>query len=154
MASRLNHVSVSARDLDESADFYAEVVGAKPIASPQFGVEVRWLALGDTQLHLFVRDDAPPPVHHFAVEVDDLEPAYAAAERRDAFDRTTFGNHLIELPGEIVQLYVRDPVGNLMEINFAGASRLSAALRAELKPLGELYPQSDENLSARLFVGG
>src|SRR5689334_16005774 len=97
--NRINHVSVNATDLDASTAFYAEVVGAEPILSPNFGNEVRWLALGDTQLHLFHRESHHSSRHHFAVEVDDLEAAYRAAERRDAFERETFRNHLIELPG-------------------------------------------------------
>ena len=38
MSSRINHVSVDARDLRESVDFYVELVGAEPIPSPNFGV--------------------------------------------------------------------------------------------------------------------
>ena len=154
MSNRINHVSVHARDLQESTDFYAELAGATPIATPNFGGEVRWLGLGDTQLHLFRRDLEPSSRHHFAIAVDDIEAAYRAAERRGALDRTTYRNHLIELPGDIVQLYVRDPAGNLVELNAVGASALPEDLRAQMKPLRELYPQSDENLSARLYVGG
>ena len=148
----INHVSVNARDLQESADFYAELLAAVPIASPNFGVPVAWLALGDTQLHLFERDLQPTSHHHFAVTVDDLEPAYRAADRRGAFDRTAFGNHLVELPGDVVQLYVRDPAGNLVEIDAPGVARLPEDLRAQVKGLWDLHPQTDENMSARVFV--
>src|SRR5919106_3324645 len=148
----INHVSVNARDLRESADFYVELLGAERIASPNFGVPVAWLALGDTQLHLFERDLQPTSHHHFAVTVDDLEPAYRAAARRGAFDRTAFGNHLVELPGDVVQLYVRDPAGNLVEIDAPGVARLPEDLRAQVKSLWDLHPQTDENMSARVFV--
>ena len=83
--------------------------------------------------------------------MDDLEPVYRAAERRDAFDREAFGNHLVELPGDLVQLYVRDPAGNLVEIDHEGAG-LPDDLRAQIKPLWEFNPQDDEQMSARLFV--
>jgi len=78
---------------------------------------------------------------------------YRAAERRDAFDRKAFGNHLVELPGDLVQLYVRDPSGNLVEIDHVGVDRLPEDLRSQLLRLEDVNPQSDENLSARLFVG-
>jgi hypothetical protein len=110
------------------------------------------VALGNTQLHLFERDVRPTSHHHFAVTVDDREPPFRAAERRDAFDRTAFGNHLVELPGDVVQLYVRDPAGNLVEIDASGAARLPADLRVQLKGLWELRPQTDGNMGARLFV--
>ena len=50
MSPRINHVSINARDLQESVDFYVELVGAEPIPTPNFGLPVQWLALGRTQL--------------------------------------------------------------------------------------------------------
>ncbi len=150
--AQINHVSVNALNLRESVDFYVELVGAEPIPTPNFGLPVQWMALGETQLHLFERPLTPTTHHHFAVKVDDLEPAYRAADRRGAFDRTAFGNHLVLLPGDIVQLYVRDPSGNLVEIDQPGADRLPDDLRAQLKTLWDFNPQSDENMRGRLFV--
>ena len=152
MSSRINHVSINARHLQESVDFYVDLLGAEPIPTPNFGLPVQWLALGRTQLHLFERDVQPPSHHHLGITVDDLEPVYRAAERRGAFDRDAFGNHLVELPGDVVQLYVRDPVGNLVELDQAGLDRLPDHLRAELKALWDLNPQSDQNMRGRLFV--
>jgi catechol 2,3-dioxygenase-like lactoylglutathione lyase family enzyme len=152
MTPSINHVSVSARDLRASVDFYVELLGGKRIPSPNFGVPVQWLALGRTQLHLFERDLQPTSHHHFAVTVEDLEPIYRAAERRDAFERDAFGNHLVELPGNVVQLYLRDPGGNLVEIDQYGVERLPGDLRAVLKGIWDITPQDDENMQGRLFV--
>jgi catechol 2,3-dioxygenase-like lactoylglutathione lyase family enzyme len=152
VSSRINHVSINARDLQESVDFYVDLLGAEPIPTPNFGLPVQWLALGRTQLHLFERDVQPPSHHHLGITVDDLEPVYRAAERRGAFDGEAFGNHLVELPGDVVQLYVRDPAGNLVELDQAGAGRLPDDLRSELKAVWDLNPQSDENMRSRLFV--
>lgn len=152
MSNRINHVSISARNLQESVDFYVDLLGAEPIPTPNFGLPVQWLALGRTQLHLFERDVPPPSHHHLGITVDDLEPVHRAAERRGAFDRQAFGHHLVELPGDVVQLYVRDPAGNLVEFDHAGAGRLPDDIRAELKGLWELNPQSDEQMRGRLYV--
>lgn len=152
MENRLNHVSVNARDLQQSVDFYVELLGAVPIPTPNFGIPVQWLALGRTQLHLFERDLQPTSHHHFAITVEDLEPIYRAAERHGAFDRDAFGNHLVELPGDIVQLYLRDPAGNLLELDQPGVERLPDDLRAQLKGLWDFNPQSDENMRGRLFL--
>jgi catechol 2,3-dioxygenase-like lactoylglutathione lyase family enzyme len=149
---RINHVSINARDLQESVRFYAELLGAEPIATPNFGLPVQWMALGTTQLHLFEKDLQPTSHHHLGISVDDLEPVYRAAERWDAFDDRAFGNRLVELPGDVVQLYVRDPAGNLVEIDQAGADRLPEDLRGRLKGLWDFNPQTDEHRSARLFV--
>jgi catechol 2,3-dioxygenase-like lactoylglutathione lyase family enzyme len=150
--NRLNHVSVNARDLQESIDFYVELLGAVPIPTPNFGIPVQWLALGRTQLHLFERELQPTSHHHFAITVEDLEPIYRTAERHGAFDRDAFGNHLVELPGDIVQLYLRDPAGNLLELDQPGVERLPGDLRAQLKGLWDFNPQSDENMRGRLFL--
>jgi catechol 2,3-dioxygenase-like lactoylglutathione lyase family enzyme len=150
--ARVNHVSINARDLAESVDFYVELLGAELIPTPNFGLPVQWLALGRTQLHLFEKDLEPTSHHHLGITVDDLEPVYRVAERRGAFDYDAFGNHLVELPGDLVQLYLRDPAGNLVEIDQDGVDRLPDDLRAQLKGLWDFNPQTDENMSARLYV--
>jgi catechol 2,3-dioxygenase-like lactoylglutathione lyase family enzyme len=143
VSPQINHVSINALDLQESVDFYVDLLGAEPIPTPNFGIPVQWLALGDTQLHLFERDLTPTSHHHLGITVDDVEPVYRAAERRDAFDDTAFRNRLVLLPGDVVQLYVRDPAGNLVELDHHGADRLPDDLRERLIPLWELNPQSD-----------
>jgi catechol 2,3-dioxygenase-like lactoylglutathione lyase family enzyme len=152
MEPQINHVSINARVLHESVAFYIDLLEAEPIPTPNFGLPVQWLALGRTQLHLFERDLQPTSHHHLGITVEDLERPYAVAAARDAFDRTAFGNHLVELPGDTVQLYVRDPAGNLVELDMSGADRLSPALRAELTGLWDFHPQSEDNLRGRLFV--
>lgn len=152
MSARINHVSVNARDLEESVAFYVELLGAELIPTPNFGLPVQWLALGRTQLHLFERDLEPTSHHHFGITVDDLEPVYRAAERRGALDDQSFRNHLVELPGDVVQLYLRDPAGNLVEIDQHGAERLPGDIRDKLRGLWEFNPQSEEQMHGRLFV--
>ena len=154
MSTRINHVSVNALNLRQSVDFYVELLAAEPIPTPNFGVPVQWLALGRTQLHLYEKDLQPTSLHHFAVTVDDLEPPYRVAERLNAFDRQAFGNHLVELPGNVVQLYLRDPANNLVEINQYDVDRLPADLRAALRGIWDINPQDDENMRGRLFVPG
>jgi catechol 2,3-dioxygenase-like lactoylglutathione lyase family enzyme len=149
---RINHVSLHAHDLEESVRFYVELLDAVPLDTPNFGVPVQWLALGDTQLHIFRRDAQPQSHHHFGVTVEDLEPVYRRAEAMGAFERSSYRNHIVELPGDVAQTYVRDPAGNLMEIDTPGASRLPESIRSQMKRLQDLDPQSEQNLRGRLFV--
>lgn len=150
--AQVNHVSVNAKHLAESVDFYVELLGAEPIATPNFGIPVQWLALGDTQLHLFERDIEPTSHHHLGITIEDIQHCYDVVARHDAFDGKAFGNHLVELPGDVVQLYLRDPAGNLVELDFKGVDRLPAALAAELKGLWDFNPQDDEQMRGRLSV--
>jgi catechol 2,3-dioxygenase-like lactoylglutathione lyase family enzyme len=151
-AIALNHVSVAARELEESLRFYEDVFGVERIATPNFGLPVQWLRVGAMQLHLFERPERGPAHHHFALTVDDFEATYAKAAERDAFDGSAFGHHLYELPGDCVQLYLRDPAGNLVEVDAPGASALPAPLRSELRRLADVMPQSPDNLAARLYL--
>lgn len=153
-ASRINHVSVNARVLADSVAFYVDIFGAEPVATPNFGVPVQWMRIGASQLHLFEAAAEPHSHHHFAVTVEDLEPVFRRAEARDAFDYVAFGNHLVELPGDLCQTYLRDPAGNLVEIDTPGASRLPEALRSQLKRLEDMRPQTAENLAGRLDLDG
>jgi len=152
VSARINHVSINARVLQESVDFYVDLLAAEPITTPNFGIPVQWLALGRTQLHLFEKDLQPTSHHHLGITVDDVEPVYRAAERRGAFDDQAFGNRLVELPGDVVQLYLRDPAGNLVELDHHGVDRLPDDLRARLRGLWDFNPQDDEHMQARLFV--
>jgi catechol 2,3-dioxygenase-like lactoylglutathione lyase family enzyme len=150
--TRINHVSINARNLPESIDFYVDLLGAEPIPTPNFGLPVQWLALGRTQLHLFERDIEPTSHHHLGITVGDLEAVYRVAERRQCFEYEAFGNHLVLLPGDLVQLYIRDPAGNLVELDQAGVDRLPDDMRAQLKSLSDFHPQTEQNLRGRLYV--
>ena len=152
-AVRINHVSVNARDLAQSVDFYVRLLGAVPIPTLDFGFPVQWLELGDTQLHLFERDLEPTSHHHFAVWVDDVAPVYRAAAELGAFDDVAFGHHLYVLPGDVAQLYIRDPGGNLVEIDAAAASTLPDDVRAHMRTFAERFAQDDEQMGARFFLG-
>ena len=75
------------------------------------------------------------------------------ASSKDSTDDTaTSTSSGIELPGDVVQMYVRDPAGNLVEIDHHGVDRLPAELRSRLRALWDLHPQSEEQMRGRLFV--
>ena len=50
-----------------------------------------------------------------------------------------------------VQFYLRDPGGNLIEINGPVGDYTTDDI-PELRPLEELYPQGPENAGARLYL--
>jgi catechol 2,3-dioxygenase-like lactoylglutathione lyase family enzyme len=148
----INHVSIGAKDLDESARFYSEVFGAEKIETPNFGYPVQWLRIGDVQLHLFKRDAEAPTYHHFAIAVDDFDAVFRATREWKLHDRDTQGHHLFELPSGQVQLYIRDPGGNLVEVNWADARTLSDEIRGEMVRHADRHPQGESNLKATLYL--
>ena len=135
-ATGFTHVSIGARDLEESVRFYTDFFGMDEVPSPEFSGPVRWLRVGGLQLHLF-QDEGPAPArHHFALDVDDFEEAYR--EAREAGVQVASGNYstVRELPGGEVQMYINDPSGNLVEINSRDASALDGAVVGETRKIG------------------
>jgi len=148
-----NHVSISANDLEESTLFYIEVFGAAAIPTPNFDAPTQWLRLGDLQLHLFQRSGVSAPTyHHIAFAVDDFEAVFRIAQKRGILDHTTFGTHLREIPGNTVQMYIRDPAGNAVEVNGPDATGLDSSIRREMTRLADTFPQSAENLKGILYL--
>jgi catechol 2,3-dioxygenase-like lactoylglutathione lyase family enzyme len=151
-SAHINHVSIGAKDLVESARFYIEVFGAERINTPNFGVPVQWLRVGDLQLHIFVREAGAPTFHHFALAVDDFDSVFRATRDRGIHDTDTMGYHLGELPSGQVQLYIRDPGGNLVEVNASDARTLSDDIRREIVRLEDREPQNESNRRANLYL--
>jgi YD repeat-containing protein len=151
-ATGLNHVSITASDLDASIRFYTQVFGMEQLPAPKFaGQAVAWLRLGDQQLHLMQRDGAAQ-FHHFGIDVDDFEAAYERVRELEIRDTTTFMTSIVELPGGEAQMYLRDPAGNLVEINWPDASTLDRSVITDLVRLVDVVPQDDEGLAARLYT--
>lgn len=148
----INHVSVRALDLKKSVEFYQRVLGAEEIPNPNFGGVLAWMRLGPAQLHLFQRGDGWDIDTHFAVEPEDFMAVYDAAVEMDALDKIGTWKHFIfEVPSGEIQMYLRDPANNLIEIVRRDADGLSAALRDQIWKRADLNPQSDFNMQASLF---
>ncbi len=149
--SGLNHVSVVAHDLETSVRFYVDELGLEPIPTPNFGFPVRWLRAGDLQVHLFERPGEPPSHAHFGLEIDDAMAAYRRMKELGALDHETFGNCMYELPDGGVQIYVRDPAGNLVELDHPDASTLDRGAVPEFARLADRLPQQGEAERATLW---
>jgi lactoylglutathione lyase len=137
-ATRINHVSIAARDLEESTRFYESVFAMKRIPTPTFESPVQWLRVGDMQLHLFLYDGPAPARHHLGITIDDFDAAYDSV--REHFS-DTWGWQLVELPSRQVQLYFRDPAENLIELNWPDADLLDRSRYPELRKIAEYFPQ-------------
>ena len=150
-ATRFNHVSIHAVDLDESVRFYTELFGMERIPSPNFRHPVEWLRLGDQQLHIFLRETPAPEFHHIGLDVDDFEAVYVKAKERGLFEADTWYARIWEHPAGWVQMYIRDPAGNLVEIDWPDAGTLDRSLITDIRKLDDDVPQTGEALRATLY---
>jgi len=150
-ATSFTHVSIHAIDMEESLRFYATMFEMERVVSPDFDQRVEWLALGDQQLHLILSDGPAPAHHHFGLDVDDFAAVYRAAVERGAFDSTTFSASVRELNDGSVQMYLRDPAGNLVEVNCRNAAKVDRSVVTEIRRVSDGRPQSAEAMRARLY---
>jgi lactoylglutathione lyase len=148
----LNHVSISSIDVEESVRFYTEVLGLERIDTYTFAFPTQYLRLGDVQLHIFQREatDAPP-FHHIGLNVDDFEGAYVRARDLGVLDETAFFSPMYELPDGSVQLYLRDPGGNLVELDWPDVTTLDPKVVGEIPKLADAVPQTEEGMRATLY---
>ncbi len=151
-ATGINHVSIVADDLEESARFYAELFGMERVATARFPENVLWLKVGPQQLHLFrVEGDEPAARHHFGMDVEDFDAVYRKAKGLGVLDAEAWGAAFRGHPAGWVQLYLRDPAGNLVEVNWPDASTLDPEILAEMTPLESMAHQDGEAANATLY---
>ncbi|MBU6297903.1 MAG: VOC family protein [Alphaproteobacteria bacterium] len=127
----LEHFTVRCTNLERTRDFYSEVIGLRVGPRPDFDFAGYWLYLGEQPVvHLVLeseRKDGRAPrsasakpaetgaLDHIAFRGRDLEATRALLRAR--------GLEFAEcaVPGKpLFQIFVRDPDGVLIELNFRG----------------------------------
>ena len=140
--------------MEESLRFYIDVFGMERLPSPDFSQHVEWLRLGEQQLHLFLRETPAPEFHHIALDVDDFEAAYLKAPELGLLDEDAFGAGVRELPDGAVQMYIRDPAGNLVEIDWPDVTTLDRSVIGTIRRIEDERPQTGEAARATLYHAG
>ncbi len=142
------HVSVHAHDLEQSARFYTDLFGMEEIPSPDFPSPVRWLKVGTLQLHLFQSEETAPTAHHFGLDVEDFEAVYLRAQELGIQVEESYFSKVYELPDGAVQLYLRDPAGNMVEVNYPDAASLDRSVVGQIE---KVPAKSQESAKAKLY---
>ncbi len=117
MIVELNHINIVTQKLDETRDFFVDVLGLSVGPRPDFPFPGHWLyAGGKAVVHLMSLDTAPgargaiSPLDHAAFEVADLNEAKRRlSERGIPFRENPIG------PGR-GQLFLHDPNGVQIEL--------------------------------------
>ena len=124
----LEHYTVNCADLAAARDFYRDVLGLEEGFRPDLGFAGHWLYCGDVPVvHLLGRDGALPEnrgaeqggdtgsFDHIAFRGRD---AQAMIVRLKAHGVAFRENRIAEI--KLHQLFVRDPNGVVVEMNFRG----------------------------------
>ncbi len=130
---KLDHVTVNTDDLEKTRDFYCNVLGMNDGYRPELGFEGAWFYVGDTPcIHVCewesytVWAEAQSLPHsnraagtgsldHVAFNAEDYDGAVA---RLEASGHQFSRNFVRDI--SLRQLFVRDPNGVCVELNFRG----------------------------------
>lgn len=150
VTARYTHVTIQADDLEESVRFYESAFGMERLPTPDFEEPIQWLRCGDLQLHLIETHADPPSINHHGLHVDDFEGVYRAlgAEGGAEFealphvdaDFVDGAPPVYVLPTGEVQLYVRDPAGNLVEVNAPDVDEIDGSVVTNLVERTDVAP--------------
>lgn len=116
--NRIVHIALKVDDIERTSDFYEKVFGFTPVETSKVRDHVsRHLSDGAIDLALIKYDSeesaeakasgSAPCIHHFAIEVEDMD-KYLAEIRR-------FGCEIISDPG-VIPVKFRAPGGTVLEI--------------------------------------
>lgn len=84
--------------------------------------------------------------------MDGLEEAYTRAKHLGVLERESFFEDMYELPDGSVQMYLPDPAGNLVEIDWPDVTTLDRSLFPELQQLADSVAQNGDALRATLYL--
>ena len=109
----VHHVSLNVDDAEKTGRFYIEVLGLEVLPRPNFPFKGYWLRTGAQEIHLIeVKDHRVPGGEHFAFGVEDLD-----ATCRELEAHGVKVSKPMDIPGGGRQAFLRDPAGNLLELN-------------------------------------
>ena len=128
----IDHFNIRTRDLDRLCEFYTKVLALEIGDRPPFDSPGVWLyAGGHPILHVGIAEDGGTdvdntlPLDHIALETEGLMDAVARLEEAGIDYR------MVDVPGRAMkQIFVRDPDGVALELNFTNPEDLAAAARA------------------------
>lgn len=114
--TNLQHVNLMVDDLHAAVAFYTDVIGLGLASTPDLGFPAQFIAINDYQeIHLNELSDVTPERAHFCLRVADFNEVFKRASAAGAIETRTWG-HARRLATGVMQMFVRDPQGNLVEI--------------------------------------
>lgn len=135
-AIKINHVTLIVDNLEKAAAFYQNELGLEPLAAFRFDYPVMFFKFNDEQqLHLSEWEDTPSFRGHICVQVDDFNKIFFRMKELQVIDISPWGK-VRKLPDGTMQLFLRDPAGNLVEISSAPGSEIDPLILED-----ELYEE-------------
>lgn len=116
----INHVTLIVDDLEAARRFYTDVMGLEELPVFPFDYPTQFYRINETQqLHLTEWEDATSFRGHVCLTVRDFGRALRTAREQGLIDERPWGK-VRKLPDGAMQMFIRDPSGNLLEISYRG----------------------------------
>jgi catechol 2,3-dioxygenase-like lactoylglutathione lyase family enzyme len=127
-AVKINHVTLIVDNLEKAGAFYQNELGLEPLPAFNFDYPVMFFKFNEEQqLHLSEWEDTPSFRGHICVQVDDFNAIFFRMKEMDVIDIKPWGK-VRRLPDGAMQMFVRDPAGNLVEISSKPGSSINPAI--------------------------
>lgn len=127
-APLIQHVNVHVDDLAGAIAFYRDVLGLPLDDTPDQGFPSQFFKIGAVQqIHMNQIEDAHQFRGHFCLVVGDFQGVFHRAKAAGAIDLKPWGK-VRRLPSGKMQMFLRDPAGNLIEIASGDAESIDPAL--------------------------
>jgi catechol 2,3-dioxygenase-like lactoylglutathione lyase family enzyme len=115
--NRIHHINLMVDDLARAVEFYGAGLGLATVPTPEMGFPAQFFRINDLQqIHVNQLHDVAPERAHFCLRLDDFTDVFRRMRALGAIEITTWGK-IRRLPGGVVQMFVRDPAGNLIELS-------------------------------------
>ncbi|MGF6847072.1 lactoylglutathione lyase [Chitinophaga sp. W3I9] len=116
-ALKINHVTLIVDNLEKAGHFYQHELGLEPLAAFRFDYPVMFFKFNDEQqLHISEWEDKTSFRGHVCLQVDDFSSLFFRMKALNIIDVHPWGK-VRKLPDGAMQMFVRDPAGNLVEIS-------------------------------------
>lgn len=137
----INHATLVVSDLDKARHFYEQELGLEPLPTFNLDFPAQFYRVNERQqLHITEWPDQCSFRGHICFEVDDFNTVFHRMRELNAIDTSPWGR-VRRLPDGAMQMFVRDPSGNLLEISCRPSFSVDEAIFAgELSDLVEAAP--------------
>lgn len=129
----LHHINVNVDNLEAAVAFYRDIVGLPLDPTPDQKFRSQFFRIGpNQQIHMNEITDVHQFRGHFCIVVPEFEAVFRRAKAANAIDLRVWGR-VRQLPSGTMQMFLRDPSGNLVEIaSYKGVAIDPAVLADEL----------------------
>lgn len=116
-AVKINHVTLIVDNLEKAGEFYEKELGLDLLPAFNFDYPVLFFDINEEQqLHLSEWEDTTSFRGHVCMQVDDFNSIFNRMKELGVIDISPWGK-VRKLPDGAMQMFVRDPSGNLVELS-------------------------------------